>query len=213
VTYRARQPMRARLRESGLVGCVIVISVLSAFLDPVAASFRRPGALSVTFALACGVILLVRRRAPITTIAVLSALAFVYQACGGTSTPTLPALMVSLYGVGLRTGRQPALIAAALVAAGTVTAAMLYQPGPVLGPERVGAVAWIGLATAVGDAVRSRRAYGRALEERAERAERTREEEAARRVAAERMRIARELHDVVAHELTLNNAQAGSAST
>ncbi|WP_200304735.1 sensor histidine kinase [Streptomyces adelaidensis] len=205
----ARRPGRARLRESGLVGCVIAMSALSAFFDPVAGVLQRPGALGITFALAYGATLLARRHAPMTTVAVLSALAFVHQAWGGTPTPALPALMVGLHGLALHQGRRPALIAAALVATGTVAAAMLFQTGPVLGPQRVGAVAWIGLATAVGDAVRNRRAYVRALEERAERAERTREEEAARRVAAERMRIARELHDVVAHELTLINAQAG----
>ncbi|WP_406432382.1 histidine kinase [Streptomyces sp. NBC_00631] len=188
---------------------MIVISVLSAFVDPIAGGLRRPDAVSVTFAFAYGAVLPARRRAPMATAAALSVLTFVQQAFGGTPTPALPALMVCLYALALRMGRRAAWIAAALVATSTVVAALLFQPGPVLGPQKVGAVGWIGLATAVGDAVRNRRAYVRALEERAERAERTREEEAARRVAAERMRIARELHDVVAHELTLINAQAG----
>jgi signal transduction histidine kinase len=72
-------------------------------------------------------------------------------------------------------------------------------------------VAWSGLAAAAGEAIRSRRAYIAAVEERAERAERTREQEAARRVAEERMRIARDLHDAVAHHIALVNAQAGAA--
>jgi signal transduction histidine kinase len=49
------------------------------------------------------------------------------------------------------------------------------------------------------------------LLERLERAERTREEEARRRAEQERLRIARELHDVVAHTLTTINVQAGVA--
>jgi signal transduction histidine kinase len=80
-------------------------------------------------------------------------------------------------------------------------------------------VAWAGVATAVGDAVRSRRAYrtamrerAAAMEERAERAEQALEEEARRQVVEERLRIARELHDVVAHHIAVINVQAGVAS-
>jgi signal transduction histidine kinase len=54
--------------------------------------------------------------------------------------------------------------------------------------------------------------YLQAAQTRAEQAERTREEVARHRVAEERMRIARELHDVVAHHLALANAQAGTAA-
>lgn len=68
------------------------------------------------------------------------------------------------------------------------------------------------MAAAAGDAVRSRRAFVDAIRERAERAERTRDEEARRRVAEERLRIARDLHDVVAHHIALVNVQAGVAS-
>jgi signal transduction histidine kinase len=59
---------------------------------------------------------------------------------------------------------------------------------------------------------RLRRAYLQAVQARAEHAERTREEEARLRVTEERMRIARELHDVVAHHMALANAQAGTAA-
>ncbi|WP_235002088.1 sensor histidine kinase [Actinacidiphila paucisporea] len=76
----------------------------------------------------------------------------------------------------------------------------------------VAVVAWTGTAAAAADAVRSRRAYAAAIAERALRAEETREEEAKRRVAEERLRIARELHDVVAHQIALANVQAGVAA-
>ncbi|MFF6878960.1 sensor histidine kinase [Streptomyces sp. NPDC012474] len=66
-------------------------------------------------------------------------------------------------------------------------------------------------ATALGRAVRSRRDNLVKARERAVRAERTQEEEARRRVTEERVRIARDLHDVVAHHITLVNAQAGVA--
>ncbi len=66
-------------------------------------------------------------------------------------------------------------------------------------------------ATALGRTVRSRREHLAEARARAERAERMQEEETRRRVTAERVRIARDLHDVVAHHITLVNAQAGVA--
>src|SRR4051794_2017081 len=62
-----------------------------------------------------------------------------------------------------------------------------------------------------GRPVRNRRDNLAAARARAERAEHTREEEARRRVTEERVRIARDLHDIVAHHITLVNAQAGVA--
>jgi len=62
-----------------------------------------------------------------------------------------------------------------------------------------------------GDSVRSRRLENQTLRERAERAEADREVRAAQAVAAERARMARELHDVVAHALSVIVMQAGGA--
>ncbi|MGA2455262.1 MAG: sensor histidine kinase [Solirubrobacteraceae bacterium] len=63
----------------------------------------------------------------------------------------------------------------------------------------------------LGWALSSRRAYIAEIEARAVEAERTREEEARRRVDAERLRIARELHDVLAHGIATINVQASVA--
>jgi signal transduction histidine kinase len=65
------------------------------------------------------------------------------------------------------------------------------------------------MAAALGESVRSRRAVAAEALERARQAERTREEEARSRVGAERLRIAREVHDTVAHAITIINVQAG----
>ena len=64
----------------------------------------------------------------------------------------------------------------------------------------------------LGDATRNRRAYVAEVEQRAADAERTREEEARRRVDEERLRIARELHDVTAHSLSIIAVQSGAAA-
>ncbi|QTU57679.1 sensor histidine kinase [Streptomyces scabiei] len=203
-----RAAVRNRPGEARLVGYVAMASLVTACGDP--NRFPQwPSLLDIAFACLASIALPARGRSALGVLVTVSGLSVAYQACGGPFFPALPPLMVALYTVALHSGRRQAWTAAALTVTAMALAAAFFQPGPLLGPQRVGAVAWMGLATVVGDSVRNRRAYVRALEERAERAERTREEEAARRVAGERMRIARELHDVVAHELTLINAQAG----
>ncbi|WP_433825856.1 sensor histidine kinase [Actinoplanes sp. CA-015351] len=76
----------------------------------------------------------------------------------------------------------------------------------------LGVFAWLGLPTAFGDSVRNRRAYIAEVEERARRVTQSRDEEVHRRVAEERLRIARELHDVVAHHISVINVQSGAAA-
>ena len=84
------------------------------------------------------------------------------------------------------------------------------QPHGDLALKTVGTAAWLLLPVPLGITARLRAAYMEAANARAEHAERTREEEARHRVADERMRIARELHDVTAHHLALANAQVGT---
>jgi signal transduction histidine kinase len=69
------------------------------------------------------------------------------------------------------------------------------------------ALAWV-----IGDSLRTRRAYYAQLEERAERLQREREAQSRAAVAAERARIARELHDVVAHNVSVMVVQADGAA-
>jgi len=78
-----------------------------------------------------------------------------------------------------------------------------------------GVIAFAGpalIAAAIGDSVRNRRAYYAALEDRADRLERERDAQAQVAAAAERARIARELHDVIAHNVSVMVVQADGAS-
>ncbi|MFI9723738.1 histidine kinase [Streptomyces sp. NPDC052396] len=68
------------------------------------------------------------------------------------------------------------------------------------------------LAWVLGDSMRTRRAYWAQLEERAARLEKEREQQAKMAVTAERARIARELHDVVAHNVSVMVVQADGAA-
>ncbi|MGW1793521.1 sensor histidine kinase [Streptomyces tubercidicus] len=163
--------------------------------------------------LACSALVL-RRRLPRTVLAVTGSLTIVelLARAGDPRAPVSAAAVVALYTVASRTDRPTTWRVGALTVVVLTAAAMLHGPRPWYAQDNLGIFTWTGMAAAAGDAVRSRRAYVTAIRERAERAERTREEEARRRVAEERMRIARELHDVVAHHIALVNVQAGVAS-
>jgi len=101
------------------------------------------------------------------------------------------------------------LVAAAAATAGLVAVGALAGYGG--GLIHLLFFAWAVTAVLLGDAVRSRREHLATVEERARYLERTREEEARRRVVEERLRIARELHDSVAHSMATINVQAGAA--
>jgi signal transduction histidine kinase len=156
-------------------------------------------------------VLAVRRKWPLVALAVTTLGVVPAVALGVGIEPFLVPVVVAAYTVAVRTDRWTAWTTAVPAVLFLVMAVVLFTPTPGFTLEGVGRFAWIGMAVAVGDAIRSRRGYIAAIQERAERAERTREEEALRRVAEERLHIARELHDVVAHHIAVINVQAGVA--
>lgn len=160
------------------------------------------------------VALLGRRNRPRVTAAVAIACATVVSACGYIVTVLLLGpLMVALYALALRTNRRTANTFALAGIACLLSAALLAGPGDEpLVLKLLDPTAWLLLPVALGTSARLRGAYLEAVRARAEHAERTREEEARHRVTAERVRIARDLHDVVAHHLLLANMQAGAVS-
>ncbi|ANZ19155.1 integral membrane sensor signal transduction histidine kinase [Streptomyces noursei ATCC 11455] len=163
--------------------------------------------------LACGALVL-RRRLPRTVLAATGALTIVELVAQSNAprAPVAAAAVIALFTVASRTDRPTTWRIGVLTCLVLTAAAMFFGDRSWYAQENLAIFAWTGMAAAAGDAVRSRRAYVDAIRERAERAERTREEEARRRVAEERLRIARELHDVVAHHIALVNVQAGVAS-
>ncbi|MBL7489617.1 sensor histidine kinase [Frankia sp. AgB1.9] len=121
--------------------------------------------------------------------------------------------MAALYWLADHTDRTTAVVFTGATATLLVSAALIGDPASYpLVLKTIGPTAWLILPAALGNTSRLRRAYLAAERARAEHAEHTREQEARRRVTDERTRIARELHDVVAHHITLANAQASTAA-
>ncbi|MBH5334467.1 two-component sensor histidine kinase [Streptomyces pactum] len=198
----------------GVFATVLVVSVSNSGHAP---KTSPVGPAFVLISAAASAALVLRGRYPRSVLALTSALTAVELATGGgpdlaPRTAIVLSVVVALYTVASRTDRPTTRRIGAATIVAVTGSAMLFGMRPWYAAENLGLFAWTGMAAAAGDAVRSRRAYVAAIEERAVRAEQTREEEARRRVAEERLRIARELHDVVAHHIALVNVQAGVAS-
>ncbi|WP_336318347.1 sensor histidine kinase [Streptomyces lavendofoliae] len=173
---------------------------------------RTPGAGSVLLMLIGAAALVPRRRRPLGVLLFTGVVTLVEHIAQDPPAPVAMSAVVALYTVASRTDRPTTWRVGLLTMTFLTGTAMLCGSAPWYSQENLGVFAWTGMAAAAGDAVRSRRAFVDAIRERAERAERTREEEARRRVAEERLRIARDLHDVVAHHIALVNVQAGVAA-
>jgi len=183
--------------------------VLLVFATTVGASGRADlGGHGVPIALVVALPLLARHRYPLATLAVTTTSTIVVFAAWEFYNP-LPA-GIALYTVASRCERRVSLISggAALVA---LTPAVWSSAGSRNGFLLAGRLLPFVVAWLVGDSVAVRRRYVRELEEKADRLEREREIEAARAVAEEQARIARELHDVIAHNLSVMVVQAGAA--
>ncbi|MEV7500706.1 sensor histidine kinase [Streptomyces sp. NPDC093018] len=215
---RARCELKAHplALDAALAAAVLVCMVAGSFATPKDGQGvtwgLRPAPLSLLLMLLAAVALVFRRRAPRTVLAVTGTLSVVECVTGDPRAPVTMSAVIALYTVAATTDRTTTFRVGLLTMTVLTAAAMLAGPLPWYAQENLGVLAWTGIGATAGDAVRSRRAVVQAIRDRADRAERTREEEARRRVAEERLRIARDLHDVVAHHIALVNVQAGVAA-
>jgi signal transduction histidine kinase len=157
--------------------------------------------------------LVVRRRHPLAVAGVVGAALLVFAVRDYPGGPLVVAVMVALYTVGAGLGRQQALVAGgvAVVLLAARSVAIVAAHGRV-STYSWAAPGWVVACLLAGMVVRSRRQAVQAIRNRAEQAERTREEEARARVAEERLRIARDLHDVVGHSFAAIHVQARAAA-
>ncbi|MFJ4836888.1 sensor histidine kinase [Streptomyces sp. NPDC088746] len=203
--------------DAGLALAVLVCMISASFAEPDPGhgpvfGARTPEVSSVLLMVPAAAALVLRRRRPMTVLAVTGLLSVVEFVFMDPPAPVVMSAVIALFTVAASTDRPTTWRVGLLTMVVLTVAAMVVGTTPWYSQENLGVLAWTGLAGAAGDAVRSRRAFIDAIRERAERAERTREEEARRRVAEERLRIARDLHDVVAHHIALVNVQAGVAA-
>lgn len=203
--------------DAVLAAAVLVCMVAGSFVEPrhqdsVSWALRTPDSLSLVLMAIGAAALVFRRRAPMTVLALTGTVSVIESVTGDPRAPVAMSAVVALYTVASTTDRPTTWRVGLLTMTVLTGAAMSAGSLPWYAQENLAIFAWTGIGATAGDAVRSRRAFVQAIRERAERAERTREEEARRRVAEERLRIARDLHDVVAHHIALVNVQAGVAA-
>jgi signal transduction histidine kinase len=213
---RSRLPRLDPLLADGLLALVaagVSLAQLQGYPSP-----RDRGPLNVALVLLQTLPLVARRRLPFTVFAV-GAVTLAVQGTLELQSPTFAflAVNVALYSLAAHGDRRLATCGvggwAALLTVRLVRLVVTSWPRVAVGElfDVVDDFVLLAAAWMLGVGVRQRRAHAAALEGRAARLEREREEKARQAATQERLRIARELHDVVAHSLSVIGVQAGAA--
>ena len=173
--------------------------------------YRDPNAATIILVLAACAPIAWRRTAPIPVVLVTVVLQAVCEWNKVNGASWIP-LLIAVYSLGAYASGRPRTVTTCIVA--LIVGFLLLmgiREDVVEIPEAIGAAASLAVPFVVGDNVRRRRNELAELAERADRAERERELLALQRVGEERTRIARDLHDVVAHSVSAIVIQAAAA--
>ncbi|SDJ27733.1 Signal transduction histidine kinase [Nonomuraea maritima] len=155
--------------------------------------------------------LVLRRTAPAAAGVVAAACAVVYYAAHYPGVFAAAPALASVYTLASLGRRRTAIWLSLAMSVPVYTLMALAADDPVAGNWMPLLTGWLMAMIVAGEVTRGRHAYLRAVEQRAEEAERTREEAALRRAGEERLWIAQELHDSLTHSISVVNVQAALA--
>ncbi|WP_310742225.1 MULTISPECIES: histidine kinase [unclassified Microbispora] len=210
--------LRAWTRRHSKLVDALTVSPLALLSLATVEAFTRSGSVGARDVGAPGLLLLSaalivpltwRRDHPREVFAVVAAVSFVQWLLDVIVLPANIAVLVAVYGVASRCTLRWALAAGAVAEFGLLLAMLRWSPDA--GQAWPSSSAFIVAVWIAGIYANTRRRYVESLVERAERAERERDQQARIAAAAERARIARELHDVVAHNVSVMVVQADGA--
>ncbi|MEU4242507.1 histidine kinase [Actinoplanes sp. NPDC026619] len=208
---RRRARSHPQLTDAGL-GLLVVTAVLLAHrFGPADRYAHSLGVEDMVIGVLAVLLIAARRRWPLPVFGAVTVATAAFNLHAALAGPLLAASVICTYTVASRTSRTIATAAGAVTVVTVYVAVVIGAGRSWTDPLNASIVAWGVVAVAVGEAVRSRRAQLRVVEERARQAEHGLAEEARRQVVEERLRIARDLHDVVAHHIAVINVQVGVA--
>ncbi|RVX38475.1 signal transduction histidine kinase [Nonomuraea polychroma] len=174
--------------------------------------YERPlDGVGITLIVVASVSLAWRRAAPLAAGLVAVAAAIAYYSAHYPGVFAAEPALASIYTLASLGRRKEAIWLAVALAVPVYGLMALAEEDPAAAGGMNLLSGWLVAMVVVGEVVKSRRAYLRAVEERAEEAERTREEAALRRAGEERLWIAQELHDSLTHSISVVNVQAAVA--
>jgi len=203
----------ARIRRTEPWKIDAVIATLFLFATPLALansgpSYKDPTPLVYAIAIASVVPYYIRRRAPLPVFLISAAGLMILTLGDYSSDPLSQLALIGTYTVGAYCATRERIIGVAALTFCFVLLGIFGAPD-LSAANLVANIAIFSAAYFFGTTVRNRRLYMEELEARAVALERERDEEAKRAVADERLRIAQELHDVVAHSMGVIAVQAG----
>jgi signal transduction histidine kinase len=192
------------------VGALLAVAfvLISSRLGP-SVTGRRLDAFGNLLLVVAGLSVALCRHRPRTAVGVVTVVLGCYVGRHYQNGPVWATGWIVLLALSWRTNRRTAVLGSAAMLT-VLTAVALSAASHWIVPLVF--LGWSVAAVLLGDALRNHRQYVVGLAERAQYLERTRDQESRRQVAEERLRIARDLHDSVAHAIATINVQAGAAA-